>query len=123
LFHPAATSRVPPFRDFPSQHSRTGSSPARALSSVGRSRLHAVAHMRQLPQPRPQGFDPCRESVACTPVLPDAPPVSLLGFLLLQVFPLHTVENAVVHVRALFRSWPWRRFRESSPLTYSVLPV
>ncbi len=96
LFHPAAASRVLPFRVFPSRHSRTGSSPARALSSVGCSRLRTVARSRQLPQPRPQGFTPCRESVACTPVLPDAPPVPLVGFVLLQVFPLPTVESTLM---------------------------
>jgi len=96
LFHPAATSRVPPFRDFPSQHSRIDSSSTRALSSVGLGRLRTVAHSRQLPRPRPQGFVPCQESVASTPVLPDAPPASLLGFLLLQVFPLQTVGDTFV---------------------------
>jgi len=96
LFHPAATSRVPPFRDFPSQHSRVDSSPTRALSSVDLGRLRTVAHSRQLPRPRPQGFVPCQESVAPAPVLPDAPPASLLGFLLLQVFLLQTVGDTFV---------------------------
>jgi len=93
LFHPAAASRVPPFRDFPSQHSRIDSSPIRALSSVGLGHLQTVARSRQLPRPRPQGFAPCQESVAPTPVLSGAPPDSLLGFLLLQVFPLQTVGD------------------------------
>ena len=93
LFHPAATSRVLPFRAFPSQHSRTDSSSIRALSSVGHGRLRAVARPCQLPWPRPQGFVPCQESVALTSVLPDAPPATLMGFLLLQVFPFHTVGS------------------------------
>jgi len=96
LFHPAATSRVPPFRDFSSQHSRIDSSPTRALSSVGLGRLRTVARSRQLPRPRPQGFVPCQESVAPTSVLSDAPPASLLGFCLLQVFPLQTVGDTFV---------------------------
>jgi hypothetical protein len=54
LFHPAAASRVPPFRGFPSSHSRTSSSLAVALSSVGPLCLRPGC--------------PCRASSAC-PVL------------------------------------------------------
>jgi len=77
---------------------------ARALSSVGCESLPAVVrrglappapgHQRQVPQPRPQGLHPCESPLSKRECYPTPQPDPLLGFILLQVFPLHTVENA-----------------------------
>ena len=58
------------------------------------SLLQTASRLRQSLGVRPQGFSPCRESVACKEVLPASPARSPLGFRLLQVFALCTVENA-----------------------------
>jgi hypothetical protein len=77
---------------FPLQHSRTTSSVAGALSPVDEGRLLQLPAAPASLAP-PSGLSSVPESVADAPVLPVALPAPLLGFLLLQVFPLQTVES------------------------------
>jgi len=82
-----------PFRVFPSSTAappRRWPVPSRRLTKVA----YCSCPQRQLPSPRPQGFDPCRESVASPTVLPAAAPDPLLGLRLLQVLRLRAAENA-----------------------------
>jgi hypothetical protein len=93
LFHPTATSRVslqgltPPTQ--PSSTRRRG----RALSSVDRASLPAVAHELHVTRPRPQGLLSVWESaIAATVFSRRLDPIPSWAFLL-QVFALDAVET------------------------------
>jgi len=87
---------------------------AGALSSVGCEFLLAVARQRQNPQPRPQGLAPCESPLPKRECYPTPRPDPLLGFILLQVFALRTVENAFA---------PSSAHGLGFRLTFSVLPM
>jgi len=82
-------------------HSRSGSSPSRALSSLAKVRCTGCP-MRHVPSPRPQGFDLYESSGALATVISRRMGPRPRGSLLLQVFAL----AAVGAPSRPFRSWP-----------------
>jgi hypothetical protein len=105
---------------FSLSHSRTTSSVARALPSVGDSSLLAVAHQRHVLPPRPQGFAPCESPLPALRCLAAAPARSPPGLSLLQVLPLGAARMPshspplVTLVRKPSQSFPSLAFSVSS---------